>query len=378
MESSRKSATGKVPTLNTNILDETGQLRPLTQHLGRSQYLAPVLRQSPTCAHPKASHGCNRDWSWTKCEACGAIEQILKLTPDRVTEWNTVLVYQKPTYVTPQAKKQAKEAKKTGTTTATSSTTRSTPTFGEHLRQTASSARLTARAAAASTAKASDQRSEGPMLPTMAVEPPLHPPRLGRDAAMEVDQQEYEIGAPDSQAIPPPTLAEDWEHDREMMEDALNLLMPGTAPTRSCARCSEGQLVLNWHEDTSGYVRGAARTASSVPGGGPEATPASRPVGVEVPELSRSDLDVRCDGQLSAFWGIQPGQDAPMDGTWEPVGGLEEEHAPLMRSACPSKAWRCWLLWSSRPTAMFGLLRAGRSQNQECDGKVTSSSASDL
>ena len=62
-----------------------------------------------------------------------------------------------------------------------------------------------------------------------------------------------------------------------------------------------------------------------VPEGSPETTSTSGPMGVEVPELSRPDLNVRvgrCDGQLSAFWGIQPGQDSPVDGTWEPIGNL--------------------------------------------------------
>ena len=122
MEASRRTSPSTTPNLGANIADETGQLRPLTQHIGRSQYLAPVLRKPPTCTHPTTNHGCNQDWSWTKCEACGAIEQIPKLTPNRMTEWNTVLVYQKPTCVTPVAKKGAKLAKKTGTTTGTSST----------------------------------------------------------------------------------------------------------------------------------------------------------------------------------------------------------------------------------------------------------------
>ena len=142
-----------------------------------------------------------------------------------MTEWNTVLVYQTPDYVTPQAKKDAKQ---TGST--------------EHYPDLRRPAR------------SSGQHVEGPMLSADAVEPPLHPPRQDRAAAMEVDQQQYEIGAPDSQAIPPPTSAGDWEHDKEMLEDMLNLLMPGAAPTRSCAKCLWGELVLNWLEDKKGYI----------------------------------------------------------------------------------------------------------------------------
>ena len=67
-------------------------------------------------------------------------------------------------------------------------------------------------------------------------------------------ESEFEIGTPDSQAIPPPTLAGDWEHDKEMMEDALNLLMPGAAPTRSCTKCLVGELVLNWREGKQKYL----------------------------------------------------------------------------------------------------------------------------
>ena len=39
-----------------------------------------------------------------------------------------------------------------------------------------------------------------------------------------------------------------------MMEDTLNLLMPGAAPTRSCAKCLVGELVLNWREEKQKYL----------------------------------------------------------------------------------------------------------------------------
>ena len=125
-EASRKASSTKSPMVPL-VRDEAGMRRPLVQHIGRSQYLAPMLRQSPTCMHSSTSHGCNRDWAWTKCSECGAIEQIPKLTPDRVTEWNTVLVHQAPSYKTPQSIKEEKAAKKAAKSTGMSSTTPSRP-----------------------------------------------------------------------------------------------------------------------------------------------------------------------------------------------------------------------------------------------------------
>ena len=60
-----------------------------------------------------------------KVRGLGAVEQIPKLTPDKLTEWNSVLVYQAPSYQTPAAVKEAKEAKKAAKAmaTSTSSTT---------------------------------------------------------------------------------------------------------------------------------------------------------------------------------------------------------------------------------------------------------------
>ena len=76
-----------------------------------------------TSAEASIWHPCNRDWAWTKCSECGAIEQIPKLTPDRVTEWNTVLVRQAPNYKTLQSIKEEKAAKKAAKSTGMSSTT---------------------------------------------------------------------------------------------------------------------------------------------------------------------------------------------------------------------------------------------------------------
>ena len=49
---------------------------------------------------------------WTKCETCGSTEMVPKLTLDRLTEWNSILVHQKPDYVTPQKKKDDAKNKK--------------------------------------------------------------------------------------------------------------------------------------------------------------------------------------------------------------------------------------------------------------------------
>ena len=256
---------------------EDGEMRrPAVQHLGRSQFLAPVLRSSPTCQHSKARHGCNRDWAWPKCEDCGAVEQIPKLTPDKLTEWNSVLVYQAPNYQTPAAAKEAKEAKKAAkaTTTSTNSTApastaqrRTSPTTASTARPTSStmpaaSARPTSSTVTAAMARAwaaseirPPSRSQGPMAPDEG-EIPRHPPRPRRDGPMEVD--EFSIGTPDSAAFPPPTSAGDWEGERDMAQATLDVMMPGSALTRSCTQCP-GELTLNWHEEKGGYLWMCAR-----------------------------------------------------------------------------------------------------------------------
>ena len=174
LEASRRTSPGKAPMLNTSSTRRVSYGPWRSTSDGVSMWPLCYDSRRPVRA-PRSTAAA----TLTKCEARGAIEQIPKLTPDRMTEWNTVLVYQAPNYVTPQAKKDARQAKRTGTTTATSLTTptatppptattppattsrtaataparpSTTQTFGDHLRQTASSARLTARTAAASTA----------------------------------------------------------------------------------------------------------------------------------------------------------------------------------------------------------------------------------
>ncbi|CAE7558955.1 iscS [Symbiodinium pilosum] len=249
MEASRRTSSGKVPMLNTNIIDETGQQRPLAQHLGRSQYLAPVLRQSPTCTHTTTSHGCNRDWSWTKCDACGAIEQIPKLTPDRMTDRDNY-------------RDELDNADCRTTTDDDHAIGAYDPDVDGHSGTTESYPNIWRQPAADSVFGTIDGKNNSGGYRT------FERPTLGRaDAPNRGDgatatsptarprcESEFEIGTPDSQAIPPPTLAGDWEHDKEMMEDALNLLMPGAAPTRSCTKCLVGELVLNWREGKQKYL----------------------------------------------------------------------------------------------------------------------------
>ncbi|CAE7948306.1 hypothetical protein AK812_SmicGene44163 [Symbiodinium microadriaticum] len=82
----KTNAEKQEPTRNY-LPDDAGHLlRPRVQHVGRSKFLAPVLRSSPTCQHVRVSHGANAQWAWAKCEQCGSVEQIPKLTPAKKLE----------------------------------------------------------------------------------------------------------------------------------------------------------------------------------------------------------------------------------------------------------------------------------------------------
>eukprot|EP00439_Symbiodinium_sp_Y106_P054927 s200_g7.t1 len=86
--------------------------RPRVEHVGRSKFLTPVLEPSASCRHQCTKHGANSEWSWTKCQTCGMIEQIPKLEVGLLSQWNSVMRFQEPDYVTPQAKKAEKEESK--------------------------------------------------------------------------------------------------------------------------------------------------------------------------------------------------------------------------------------------------------------------------
>ena len=65
-----KAKAEKREAVRNFLPDDAGDLlRPRVQHIGRSKFLAPVLRSSPTCPHAKVSHGANAQWAWAKCSA---------------------------------------------------------------------------------------------------------------------------------------------------------------------------------------------------------------------------------------------------------------------------------------------------------------------
>ncbi|CAE7707824.1 unnamed protein product, partial [Symbiodinium necroappetens] len=93
--------------------EHTEQRRPKVEHRGRSKYLTPILRSSPTCQHVETKHGANSDWSWVRCTKCGLTEQVPKMSLEKMNVWNTVLIFQKSDYLTPDEKKKDKEEKRT-------------------------------------------------------------------------------------------------------------------------------------------------------------------------------------------------------------------------------------------------------------------------
>ena len=153
-------------------------------------------------------------------------------------------------------------------------------------------------------------------------EVPRHPSGTRQSGQVEVDQSN--IGAPDNAAFPPPTSAGDWEEEKEIMQATLDVMMPGSAPTRSCTRCP-GELTLNWREGKSHYM---SLCPAGLPAGSTEAARAEGQDGLAMPQVSRPDLGIRvgrCHGNLSSSWRLQPGPDAPVDGAWEAIGGLSKQ-----------------------------------------------------
>ena len=61
---------------------------------------------------PCGDQGCNSEWAWTKCLRCEAVEQVPKMDLGKLSEWNTIMVYQPPNYKTPTEKRQTKAAEK--------------------------------------------------------------------------------------------------------------------------------------------------------------------------------------------------------------------------------------------------------------------------
>ena len=112
------------PANRLAVMEDESEKRPRAEHVGRSKFLTPVLKPSPVCAHHDRKHGANAEWSWVRCMSCHQIEQIPKMEISKMEEWNSVMIYRKPDYVTPMAKKAEKSEKKK----APSRPTPSTPT----------------------------------------------------------------------------------------------------------------------------------------------------------------------------------------------------------------------------------------------------------
>ena len=209
--------------------DDQDLRRPFVEHRGRSKFLAPVLRTSPTCQHTSTKHGANAQWSWTKCETCGSTEMVPKLTLDRLTEWNSILVHQKPDHVTPQKKKDdAKNKKETSGNLAKSSS------------ETPRSMSITSRAT-------------NPMSSLEA-------------AAMAFRGQAHAV------YTPPVSSGEDVISDQEMDEMALvrrdvqNWEKEVDNPmwTQACPQCS-GTVHLMWDASRHGYLWQCRKGAAKCP-----------------------------------------------------------------------------------------------------------------
>ncbi|CAE7227831.1 GIP, partial [Symbiodinium sp. CCMP2592] len=155
-----------------------------------------VLRSSPTCQHVKISHGANAQW-----------------------EWNTVLVYQKPTYVTPISKKQEKQKKKNVASSSVDPVDPEPPV-------------------------PMSSRQRPPYIVVPEVETAL-PAAAMTAGPMMVDGNEdtFDIGTPASFAFPPPSSAPDMDND--FLEDTLNIMRcDPPAEHRNCPLCPGGELTL--------------------------------------------------------------------------------------------------------------------------------------
>ncbi|CAE7830815.1 RE1 [Symbiodinium sp. CCMP2592] len=76
------------PANRLAMVDDGQELRPRAEHVGRSKFLTPVLKPTPACQHLD-----------------GSTERT------RMSEWNSIMIYRKPDYTTPLAKKAEKSEK---------------------------------------------------------------------------------------------------------------------------------------------------------------------------------------------------------------------------------------------------------------------------
>ena len=151
----------------------------------------------------------------------GSVEQIPKLTPDQLQEWNTVIVCQKPNYVTPRNKKQEKQKKKEVAASSSKGTTDPVPEAPTSL------------------------QPRPPSLLLPEVGPEVLEPRMSAGPTVVDDFEEaFGVGTPASSADGPPSSAVGLESD--LVEDTLNIMRcDPPAEHRSCPLCSNGQLTLH-------------------------------------------------------------------------------------------------------------------------------------
>ena len=181
-----------------------------------SKFLTPVLEPTTTCRHKNAKHGANSDWSWAKCQDCGAIEQIPKVEIGMMQQWNTVLRCQAPDYKTQTQRKTEKAENK-----ATGSKPRS---------------------------------SEGTGMNSMV-------PRLNLEAAAQRrgPPETVEIGTPDSAEL---SMSERGQLTRELGKMEVGSIekefgraeVEPPAMMQACPMCSHGCLHLMYHKTEDRFL----------------------------------------------------------------------------------------------------------------------------
>eukprot|EP00439_Symbiodinium_sp_Y106_P075232 s1629_g14.t2 len=190
--------------------------RPRVEHVGRSKYLTPMLEATTTCRHRNVKHGANSDWSWTKCQDCGAIEQIPKVDIGQMQQWNNVLRYQAPDYTTPMQRKAEKAEKK---------------------------------------ATGSKLRSSTDVV-TSSMVPKLN---LAQAELRRVPPQTVEIGTPDSAEL---SMSERGQLNRELWKMEVDSIekefgkaeMEPPAMMQACPMCQRGCLHLMYYQLEARYV----------------------------------------------------------------------------------------------------------------------------
>ena len=211
------------PVNRLAAVDDGSELRPRAEHVGRSKYLTPVLKASATCQHLSRKHGANADWSWSRCTTCGEIEQIPKMEISRMSEWNSIMIYRRPDYKTPLAKKAEKAEK-------------------------------------AEQKKVPGTPGQPPSMATSSMVPTLPLRNLNR-MAVTSGAEHLEIGTPDSAAYP--NSEREPESDHENMEKTLwQMEVDGfgvqevepPAMWQPCTMCPNGGLNLMYYKQQARFI----------------------------------------------------------------------------------------------------------------------------